>query len=67
MISFALIEIESRLIQEDEHGALCIFTSRDRAEYFRMNISNRPSQELEVVECEVIKPRQAIESETIES
>lgn len=56
MTNYVIAEKGSHLIQENEHGMLCVFTSREQAESF-LRIARRPASELVILECEIKKPR----------
>lgn len=56
MTNYVIVEKGSHLIQENEHGMLCVFTSRERAESF-LRFASRSASELDILECEIKKPR----------
>ena len=56
MTNYAIVEKESNLIQENEYGMLCVFTSLEEAESF-LRIAIRPANELVILECEIKRLR----------
>ena len=56
MTNYVIAEKGSYLIQKNEDGMLCVFTSREKAESF-LRFASRPASELVILECEIKKPR----------
>lgn len=56
MTNYAIVEKDSHLMQENEDGMLCVFTSLEQAESF-LRIASKPASELVILECEVKRLR----------
>ena len=51
-----IVQKDSGLIVEDQHGMLCVFINRDKAVSFMENRLHDLPTGLEIVDCSLVKP-----------